>query len=383
MCRLKRRDCFKYKKTDSVADLNIIGISYRAEMIKENQKKVFTVGELAEICKAELIGDDSPEIIAMAPVKSAGEAEIAFVSEDKFVQDIATSKAGAVIVNKKIDSAPMPQLVVENVDAAVIEVLAEFMPQLNKPKCGIHPSAVIDSDATIDPAASIGPFVFVAAGVEIGANAVICAGCKIDQDSKIGSGSRLESNVVVYHNCIVGKNCIIGANTTIGSMGYGYSYLDGRHKLIPHTGGVVIEDCVDIGACCCIDRAKFGNTVIGAGTKMDNQIQIGHNVTVGKLSLIVAQGAVGGSSKIGNGVILAGQVGVRNHVEIGDGAKIGAQAGVADNIAPGSQCVGTPAIDAREKIRQVIATQKLPDVIKQLKQLTKKVEKLEAAKDHS
>ncbi|MCD4830645.1 MAG: UDP-3-O-(3-hydroxymyristoyl)glucosamine N-acyltransferase [Anaerohalosphaeraceae bacterium] len=352
-------------------------------MVREKQNKVFAVSQLAEICKAELVGDGTAEIVAMAPIKSACASEIAFVSEEKYVQDIPASKAGAVLVNRKVDNAPMPLLVVKNVDAAVIETLAKFMPELTPPKPGIHPSAVVDSEASVDPTASIGPLVFIAAGVEIGAKTIISPGCKIDQNTKIGSRSRLESNVVVYHNCVIGNNCVIGANSTIGSMGFGYSYLNGQHKFIPHTGGVLIEDFVDIGAGCCIDRAKFGNTVIGAGTKTDNQVQIAHNVTIGKCSLIVAQVAVAGSSKIGNGVILAGQVGVRNHVEIGDGAKIGAQAGVINNIPAGSECVGTPAIDAKEKIRQVLATQKLPGMIKQLKQLTKKVEKLEAAKNNS
>ena len=188
---------------------------------------------------------------------------------------------------------------------------------------------------------------------------------------------------MVYHNCSIGNNCIIGANSTIGATGFGYYFIDGQHRLIPHTGSVFIEDCVEIGANSCIDRAKFGNTVIGAGTKIDNLVQIAHNVIIGKCCLIVAQAGIAGSSKLGNGVVLAGQVGIKDHITIGDGTQIGAQAGVINDIEPNKQVVGSPAIDIKEFFRQVLLEQKLPEMSKQLKELIKRVETLEAAKDNS
>lgn len=339
---------------------------------------MFTLGRLAEICSAELIGAADVEITGIAAVKSAQSGHLTFIGENKFIRELSNCKASAVIIHKKIDDCQIPQLVVENVDAAMIAVLEKFVPPLPAPTPGIHPSAVIEDGAQIAPTASIGPLVFIDKGVKIGDSTVIGPGCKIGYETIIGSNCNFAAGVVVYHQCRIGNNCVFGANTTIGSIGFGYSFIDGQHRHIPHVGGVIIEDFVDVGVSCCVDRAKFGNTIIGAGTKMDNLIQIGHNVIIEKCCLIVSQVGIAGSSKLGNGVVLAGQVGVRNHVEIGDGTKIGAQAGVVADIGPGLECVGSPAIDAKEKIKQIIATQKLPAAIKQLKKLEKKIEALEA-----
>ncbi|NIA16847.1 MAG: UDP-3-O-(3-hydroxymyristoyl)glucosamine N-acyltransferase, partial [Planctomycetes bacterium] len=163
---------------------------------------------------------------------------------------------------------------------------------------------------------------------------------------------------------------------------FGYSFIDGQHRLIPHIGGVIIEDFVEIGANSCVDRAKFGNTIIGAGTKIDNLVQIGHNVVVGKCCLFAAHVAIAGSCEIGNGVVLAGQAGIKDHIKIGDGVVVGAQAGVITDIAPGRHILGSPAIDDKEIKRIVLTTMKLPQMAKQLKKLVKKVERLEAAENN-
>jgi UDP-3-O-[3-hydroxymyristoyl] glucosamine N-acyltransferase len=176
---------------------------------------------------------------------------------------------------------------------------------------------------------------------------------------------------------------IVLANTTIGSTGFGYSYFDGRHNLIPHNGGVIIEDFVEIGANCCVDRAKFGNTVIGAGTKIDNLVQIAHNVVIGKCCLIVAQVGIAGSCKLGNGVVLGGQVGMADHISISDGTMVAAQSGVVTDLPAGQKMGGTPAREIRETLRIVMAEQRLPDLLKQVKELTHKVAQLEAAKNNT
>jgi UDP-3-O-[3-hydroxymyristoyl] glucosamine N-acyltransferase len=235
----------------------------------------------------------------------------------------------------------------------------------------------------VDTTASVGPLAYIRIGARIGERTVISAGCKIGEGSVIGKDCRLDDNVVVYHNCTIGNNCIIGANTAIGATGFGYYFIDGQHRLIPHTGGVVIEDCVEIGANSCVDRAKFGNTVIGAGTKIDNLVQIAHNVVIGKCCLIAGQAGIAGSTKLGNGVVLAAQVGIKDHITIGDKTQIGAQAGVMNDIGPNKQVLGSPAINIKEFFRQVLLEQKLPEMSKQLKQLIKRVETLEAAKDNS
>ena len=167
-----------------------------------------------------------------------------------------------------------------------------------------------------------------------------------------------------------------------GQLGFGYSFIKGAHTLIPHNGGVVIEDFVEIGANCCVDRAKFGNTIIGAGTKIDNLVQIAHNVVIGKCCLIAAQVGVAGSCRLGDGVVLAGQVGLADNIEIGAGTMVGAQAGVMSSVGPGQKLAWSPAMDVREAARTVAHVLRLPKLSQQVKQLTARVETLEAAKDH-
>jgi UDP-3-O-[3-hydroxymyristoyl] glucosamine N-acyltransferase len=341
-----------------------------------------TVNEIAQILKAQLVGSGSAEITGVSTFETAAPDKITFAYDAKLLGQLSTCKAAAVIAKDKVES-PIPLLIVDNVEKALIETLKRFMPEVDKPAAGIHKTAVIEDGTNIDPTASIGPMALIGKGAKIGAGTVISAGCKIGQNVTIGKDCKLDENVVVYHNCTIGNCCFIKANAVIGGTGFGYYFIDGRHQLIPHTGGVIIEDCVEIGANSCVDRAKFGNTIIGAGTKIDNLVQVAHNVVVGKCCLIISQVGIAGSCKIGNGVVLAGQVGMKDHITIGDMTQVGAQAGVINDIGPNLKVVGSPAIDAKEKFRQVLSTQKLPEMNKQLKQLLKKVEQLEAAKDNS
>jgi UDP-3-O-[3-hydroxymyristoyl] glucosamine N-acyltransferase len=351
-------------------------------MTTEVLQKKYTVSQLAKIAGAELVGDGTGEIFRAAPFGSATPDSITFASDENLLKKIADCKAGAIIVSKRIE-AKIPLLVVKNVEKAMIAVLKEFMPKLSAPQPGIHKSAIVEQGAVIAPTASIGEFVCIRKGAIIGERTIISSGCKIGENTTIGDNCRIDDNAVIYHNCRIGSNCIISANAVIGSMGFGYYFFDGGHQLIPHLGGVVIEDCVEIGANVCVDRAKFGNTIIGAGTKIDNLVQIAHNVEIGKCCVIIAQVGISGSSKLGNGVVLAGQVGIADHRTIGDGVQIGAQAGVMNDIHAGQQVVGSPAIDVKDKFKQVILTQKLPEMNSQLKQLVKRIENLEAAANNS
>jgi UDP-3-O-[3-hydroxymyristoyl] glucosamine N-acyltransferase len=345
-------------------------------------QKKYTVSQLAEIAGAQLVGNGTGEICRAAPFESATPDSITFVSDEKLLENIAVCKAGAVIVSKKIET-DIPLLIVKNVEKALIAVLKEFMPKISAPQPGVHKTAIVEQGAVIAPTASIGEFVCVRKGVVIGERTIISAGCKIGENSVLGDDCRIDDNVVIYHNCRIGNNCIISANSVIGAMGFGYYFFDGGHQLIPHLGGVLIEDCVEIGAHTCVDRAKFGNTIIGAGTKIDNLVQIAHNVVIGKCCLIISQVGISGSTKLGNGVVLAGQVGIADHITIDDGAQIGAQAGVMNNIPAGKRVLGAPAIDVKDFARQVFMTRKLPEMNKQLKQLVKRIEILEAAANNS
>ena len=343
-----------------------------------------TVEQLAKRLGAELTGDAGQfgkQITAVSPVKAAGKSEVSFVTDDKLKAALSRSNAGAVIVSAQIEGIDKPQLIVENVNAALIETLRFFAPELKAVTEGVDPTAKLADNVRVAKGVSIGANVVIDDGVEIGQNSIIGSGCKIGENSKLGEHSRLYSNVVIYHNCRIGNNVIIQANSTIGSIGFGYSFIDGEHRLIPHNGGVIIEDFVEIGANCCVDRAKFENTIIGAGTKIDNLVQIAHNVVIGKCCLIVAQAGIAGSCKLGDGVVLGGQVGLADNIEIGNGAMIGAQSGVMSSVPAGQKMLWTPAINKENALRTMGMVLRLPKMAQQFKQLCKRVDKLEAAEN--
>jgi len=333
---------------------------------------------------AELNGNANAtgrQIIAVCPIKTAGENEVTFITDDKHKAEISRSQAAAVIVSARIDGLDKPQLIVKNVNAALMETLRIFAPKLKAVTEGVDPTARLADNVKLAKGVYVGANVVIDDGVEIGQNSIIGNGCKIGENSKLGEHSRLDSNVVIYHNCCIGNNVIIQANSTIGSTGFGYSFIDGEHRLIPHNGGVIIEDFVEIGANCCVDRAKFGNTIIGAGTKIDNLVQIAHNVVIGKCCLIAALAGVSGSCKLGDGVVLGGQVGLADNIEIGDGTMVAAQAGVISSVPAGQKLAWSPAIKREDAMRTVGLVLRLPKMAQQLKQLSKRIEKLEAAKD--
>jgi UDP-3-O-[3-hydroxymyristoyl] glucosamine N-acyltransferase len=340
-----------------------------------------TVEQLAKHLGAELLGDGGKEVSYIDTIENADSNGVTFLIDEQYAAKLKKSSAAAVIVGKQIKDIDKPQLIVKNPKAALIETLNFFAPPQIEFLPGIDASAKIGQNSKIAATAFIGPNVVIDDNVQIGDNTVISSGCRIGRNSKLGKNCRLDSNVVVYHDCSVGNNVIIQANTTIGSTGFGYAFIEGAHRLIPHNGGVIIEDFVEIGANTCVDRAKFGNTIIGAGTKIDNLVQIAHNVVIGKCCLICGQVGVSGSCRLGDGVVLAGQVGMADHLEIGSGAVVGAQAGIIGNIEPGAKVVGSPAINVREKFKQISYTTRLGDLFEQLKQLSAKVKELEAAKN--
>ncbi|MHC4187290.1 MAG: UDP-3-O-(3-hydroxymyristoyl)glucosamine N-acyltransferase [Planctomycetota bacterium] len=341
-----------------------------------------TLSQLAKKIDAELLGEGACKICSINAIASAGQNDVTFVTDEKFIPELEKSKAAAVIVNKPIKVLDMPQLIVKNVDQALIKTLSIFAPELKKPVPGIDPTAVVAKDAKIGKNVSIGPRVVIDENAEIQDNSVLKAGCVVGENSKVGKDCRIDSNVVIYHNCIIGSNCIIQANTTIGSTGYGYAQIDGQHHLIPHNGGVKIEDFVEIGANCCVDRAKFGNTIIGAGTKIDNLVQIGHNVIIGKCCLIIAQVALAGSAKIGDGVVMAGHSGVADNVEVGDRVVIGAKSAVMKSVEAGQVVLGIPARPKAMVMKSRAIYNRLPQLAEQIKKLNEKVKKLEASKDN-
>ena len=339
------------------------------------------LSEIAPKVQARLIGDGQRDITGVNTIVDASSSEICFLTSAKHAKTLGQSAAAGVLIDTPMDDCEMAQLVVDNVNAALIAALQLFAPQLTAIE-GVHPTAVIEPTASVDPSVAVGPGAYIAHGVCIGKDTVIGPNCSIGENTMIGSSCRLDSHVVVYHNCQIGNFCIIQANSTIGATGFGYSFIDGAHRLIPHNGGVILEDGVEIGSNSCVDRAKFGNTLIGAGTKVDNLVQIAHNVQTGKCCLMAGHVGISGSTKVGNGVVFAGASGAADHVEIGDGVVLGAQSVAVGKIEPGQTILGFPGRDVTKELRSKAVYRNLPELAKDVKQLSKKVKKLEAAKDN-
>ena len=345
--------------------------------------KVFTAAQVADALGVELVGSGSVEITGVSSMEQADRTQLSFITSSKYAGKVNESKAAAVIVKEKLEKTDVVQLIAgDNVEKVLIDALNLFAPQLIPPAKGIHPTAVIEKPSSIAKDSSIGAGTYISHNVQIGEGAVISAGCVIGENSVIGRNSRIDAGVVIYHNCTIGSNCIIQANTTIGSTGFGYRPIDSVPKLIPHNGGVIIEDCAEIGANCCIDRAKFDNTVIGAGTKLDNLVQIAHNVVIGKCCLFASQVGVSGSCRFGDGIVVGGQAGFSEHLNIGSGAVVGGRTAVVGDVAAGSAVAGYPYNDAGKQLRIWSLTKRLPEMAKQLKQVAGKVKQLESAKDN-
>jgi UDP-3-O-[3-hydroxymyristoyl] glucosamine N-acyltransferase len=342
-----------------------------------------TLQELARRIGATLVPADADAVVtAIRPLDGAGPEYLTFASDERHEAAARACTAGAILVKRPIEGIDRPQLVVDHVDEALIEAMRVFAPRLVPGPEGIDPTARIGPDVQIGRHVSIGPYVVIEDGVRIGDSTVIAAGCKIGQNTEIGEHTRLDGNVVIYHLCRIGSHVIIQANSTIGSVGFGYAFIDGAPRLIPHNGGVIIEDFVEIGANCCIDRAKFTNTIVGAGTKIDNLVQVGHNAVIGKCCLISAQVGIAGSCRIGDGVVLGGQAGLADNLQIGDRAMIAAQAGVMTDVPAGGKWIWAPAVEQGEAWRIIAEVMRLPKTAKKLRELTKRIEHLEAPKDH-
>jgi len=342
-----------------------------------------TLQDLAGRLGATLVPSNAEAVVtAVGPLDAAGPDQLSFATDDRHQAAAKTCTAAAVLVKKPIEGISRPQLVVRNVDAALITAMGLFAPQMAPAPEGIDPMARVGRDVQIGRHVSIGPYVVIEDGVRIGDHTVIAAGCRIGQASTVGEHTRLDGNVVVYHLCQIGNHCVIQANSTIGSVGFGYALIEGVPRLVPHNGGVIIEDFVEIGANCCIDRAKFTNTIVGAGTKIDNLVQVGHNVIIGKCCLISAQVGIAGSCQIGDGVVLAGQVGLADNLKIGDRAIIGAQAGVLGDVLAGETRFWTPALERSQAMRTIAELLRLPKTVKHVKELTKRIERLETPEDH-
>jgi UDP-3-O-[3-hydroxymyristoyl] glucosamine N-acyltransferase len=330
----------------------------------------------------------------VASLEEAGPRSLAFYANARYRGELLATRAAAVIVGED-DVALVPRSAVALVAAQPYVAFAKASAIFNPAAAvepGIHPGAHVHEEAQVDATASVGAGAVVGKGARIGPRTAVHAGALVLEDAKVGASCILHAGSIVREGCTLGDRVVLQPGAIVGSDGFGFAFdLAGDdehpgplHRKVPQAGVVRIEDDVEIGACTCIDRATLGETVVGRGTKIDNLVQVGHNVRIGPLSLIVAQAGISGSTTLGQGVILAGQAGVVGHLHVGDGARVGAQSGVSRDVPDGETWSGSPAIPHREWLRMVSALPRVPDLLRELRRLEKRVAELEArAPSHS
>ena len=302
----------------------------------------FTAAQIAKDLGGEVLGDGSLALTGFAPATSAKPGDLTFAENETFFLKAEQSAASAILIDGPFTSSKKVLIKVTNARIAFAKVLPFFFPD-KKFAPGIHSTAAIDASAKIDPSAHIGPHCVVAEGVKIGANVVLESGIHVGPSTTIGADSHIFPNVTIYALTQIGQRVRIHAGTAIGSDGFGYVFDSGVHRKIPQVGCVILGDDVEIGSNVSIDRGALGPTTIGKGTKIDNLVQIAHNVTIGEHCLIVGQAGVAGSTKVGNYTTIAGQAGIAGHLKIGHKVIVAAQSGVMHDIPDGAKYLGAPA----------------------------------------
>jgi UDP-3-O-[3-hydroxymyristoyl] glucosamine N-acyltransferase len=333
----------------------------------------FTLQEVASMSGGELVGDPSLQITGVASLGEATPGEISFFANRKYIALLRKTRASAIFVppdfSEPIEAA---QVRVSNPTKAFEQVVLKFAPKPVTFAPGIHPGAVVDSSAQLGKRVSIQPLAIVEAGAKIGDNTVIGAGSYVGYETVIGSACLIYPRVTIRERSRIGSRVIIHSGAVIGADGFGFEMVDGRHQKIQQLGIVQIDDDVEIGANTTVDRARFGRTWIQQGVKIDNLVQIAHNVVIGKNSVIVAQTGISGSARVGERVTMAGQVGIVGHIEIADGTIIAAQSGVSKSL-PGGVWFGYPAVPFEEAKRQFAWTHRLGKLFARVKAIEKKL----------
>jgi UDP-3-O-[3-hydroxymyristoyl] glucosamine N-acyltransferase len=333
-----------------------------------------TLQELADAVGAQAEGDSQVWIKGVANLKGAGPGDITFITSMKHAKELADTRASAVIAEPGVDVGGRPCLRTNNPYLAFAKLLTFFTPKPEVPK-GIMGGAQVSPEASVGLDASIYSNVFVEAGAKIGDRSILYPGVYVGKGSSIGADCIIYPNVVIRENVRIGDRVIIHGGVVIGADGFGYAVDAGKRFKIPQIGGVVIGDDVELGANSTVDRGTLGDTIIGRGTKIDNLVQVGHNVIIGEDSILVAQVGVSGSTEVGRRVIIGGQTGLVGHIKIGDGVQIGAKSGVMNDVEAGQVYSGSPAVSHPEWLKMQAALRKLPEFRKKILELEKKLEK--------
>ncbi|MFP4055908.1 MAG: UDP-3-O-(3-hydroxymyristoyl)glucosamine N-acyltransferase [Candidatus Brocadiia bacterium] len=351
-----------------------------------------TLEQLAQLAGATLQGEPSTAIRGVAGVHNARPGEIALLAERRYARFVDTTQASALVVGPDFDaeSTDLPLLVADDPGAAFQAIADRLCPPLRTHPPGIHPTAQVAEDAEVGPGASIQAYCVVESGARVGRDTVLRPFVFVGAGAEVGAECLLHPHAVVLDRCSLGDRVVLHGGVVVGGDGYGFETRDGAHHKVPQRGIVEVGDDVEIGANTTIDRARYGRTVIGSGTKIDNLVMVAHNCVVGEHCLLVAQSGIAGSTTLGHHVVAAAQAGIVGHVTIGEGTVIAAQTGVAKSTGPGETVFGSPAQDIRTERRCIAQYKKLPQLAARLRQLEQTVERLTqevqrregAAEDH-
>ena len=342
--------------------------------MKSLRNKVrLTLQELADRIDGKVEGDGQVVITGAAPIQSATDGEISFVVNDRYVKYLATTHAAAVVLDEKTECSRLPVLRHPNPYLAFAYIIDLLYPDLPLVSPGTDPTAVVEEDVTIDASAAVGPLCHIRSGASIGKGSQLVSSVFVGRNVTISENCLIYPGVRIMDGCRIGNNVIIHSSTVIGSDGFGFAESEQGLKKIKQIGWVEIDDNVEIGSNTSIDRGALGPTRIGRGTKIDNLVQIAHNVEIGQNCIIVSQVGISGSTKIGNGVVLAGQVGLVGHLEIGDGVRVGAQSGVPRSVPAGKTVFGSPARDIMTTKRIEAALTRLPELLKRVRKIEEKL----------
>lgn len=344
----------------------------------------FPAAQIALLINGTIEGDPSASVNSFGKIEEAGEGQLSFLANPKYEDYIYTTKASVIIINEGFQlKQPIQATLIRVADAytAFATLLSKYQEIMQQQLSGVQEPSYIAKTAVCGEQVFIGAFAYIGEKAKIGRNTKIYPNAYIGNNVSIGDNCIIHPGVKIYHDCVVGNNVIIHAGTVIGSDGFGFApQADGSFKKVPQIGNVVIQDNVEIGANTTIDRATIGSTLIKSGAKLDNLIQIAHNVEIGNSTVIAAQAGVSGSTKIGNGVMIGGQAGIVGHIQLGDGAKVNAQSGVSKSIDPGKAVTGSPAYDYTAALRSQAVNRKLPELEKRVKELEALIRQLLAEK---
>lgn len=331
---------------------------------------IFTAGVIADLIGGIVDGDPTVLVSAVSPIDNGQAGSLSFLANPKYNDHLLTTASSVVIVNNDLvaDARVKATLIRVADPYSCFAILLQKYNEVNRPNSGIHASAVVSRSAIIGQNVSIGAGAIIEDDVLVGDDSIIGTHVVLERKVKVGKGCRLHSGSRILHGCVLGNNCTLHAGVTIGSDGFGFAPSDLSYSKIPQIGNVVIEDDVEIGSNSTIDRATMGSTIIRKGVKLDNLIQVAHNVEIGEHTVIAAQTGIAGSTKIGKRCMIGGQVGIIGHLTIGDNVKIAAQSGVGNNLPNDAIVQGSPAFEVGNYRRSYVSFKRLPDTIKRIEQ---------------